>query len=133
MDGVAGAVLSVGLPAHSRSFSPPPRAPRPACTHCSLPSLCPQSVSCPGPSPLDSVAPKGKKNKSSALGASKPKAGEETREGRAVQAERTASAKTLRLETRQHEENSRKVREVMGSKPGRNWFMLGVRWEPLEG
>ena len=44
-----------------------------------------------------------------------------------------ASAKTLRLETRQHEENSRKVREVMGSKPGRNWFMLGVRWEPLEG
>lgn len=94
MDGVAGAVLSVGLPAHSRSFSPPPRAPRPACTHCSLPSLCPQSVSCPGPSPLDSVAPKGKKNKSSALGASKPKAGEETREGRAVQAERTASAKT---------------------------------------
>ena len=21
----------------------------------------------------------------------------------------------------------------MGSKPGRNWFMLGVRWEPLEG
>lgn len=49
------------------------------------------------------------------------------------------SAKTLRLEQGQHEENSRKVREdfgegsKLGSKPGRNWFMLGVRWEPWEG
>ena len=43
------------------------------------------------------------------------------------------SAKTLRLEQGQHEENSKKVREVVGSKAGRNWFMLGVRWEPWEG